>query len=127
MPASNWSQWATFSKYKHHNTAKASIGITPSGDVSFASDLNAGKNSDKQITNYCGILSLLELCDDIIADREFDIEEDLPVGVTLRIPPFLKGHLQFSLKDDRKIALVRAHAESTIQRTKNYKIWLAAF
>lgn len=57
MPASNRSQWATFSKYKHHNTTAALIGIALRGAVSFVSDLNAGKNSNRQMANHCGILS----------------------------------------------------------------------
>ena len=50
------------------------------------SDLYAGRNSNKHITKYCGILSLLEPGDDVMADRGFYIDTDLPVGVTLNIP-----------------------------------------
>ena len=60
-----------------------------------------------------------------MADRNVDIEDDLPIGVTLRIPPFLKGHSHFSRKDEvhpRRIAPVRTHDETAIQRTKDHKI-----
>ena len=88
MPKSYRSQSATFSNYKHHNTAKALVGIAPSGAITFVSDLYAGRVSDKQIVRQCGILNLLEPGDDIMADRGFDIENDLPKDVTLNIPPF---------------------------------------
>lgn len=53
MSASNQSKWATFSKYKHCNTAAALLGIALRGAVSFVSDLNANKNSNKQTTSRC--------------------------------------------------------------------------
>ena len=56
MPASNQSQSATFSSYRYRNTVKVLTGITPSVPVSLVSDLNAGRNSDKQITDHFGIL-----------------------------------------------------------------------
>ena len=84
-------QSQTYSNYKHHNTAKGLIGISPSGAVSFVSDLYSGRTSDKQLTKSCGILKLLEENDSLMADRGFDIAEDLPDGVHLNIPPFLRG------------------------------------
>ena len=33
--------------------------------------------------------------DDIMADRGFDIESEMPVGLGLNIPPFLNGALNF--------------------------------
>ena len=83
MPTSYRSQSATFSNYKHHNTAKGLVGIAPSGAVTFVSDLYAGRCSDQKITNHCGILTLLEPGDSLMADRGFDIEEDLPDKVSL--------------------------------------------
>ena len=50
MPTSYRSQSATFSNYKHHNTAKALVGIAPDGSVTFVSELYTGRSSDKQIT-----------------------------------------------------------------------------
>ena len=68
--------------YKHHNTAKGLIGIYPSGYPSFVSSLYAGRVSDKKIANDCGILKLLEPGDELMADRGFDIESDIPDGVS---------------------------------------------
>ena len=80
MPSSCRSQSVTFSNYKHHNTAKGLLGISPNGYPSFVSNLYGGRTSDKKITNDCGILELLETGDQIMADRGFEIEGDLPVG-----------------------------------------------
>ena len=58
--------------------------------VTFISDLYPGSISDKELTRRSGLLELLEPGDSVIADRGFDIEEDLAlVGVRLNIPPFL--------------------------------------
>ena len=99
MPTSFRSQSATYSSYKNHNTAKGLIGISPAGYPSFISELYAGRTSDKQITKDCGILCMLEPGDDLMADRGFDIEDDMPDGVTLNIPPFLNGAPQLSVSD----------------------------
>ena len=95
MPSQPRTQSATFSNYKHHNTAKGLVGISPKGDFTFVSELYAGNTSDKQVTNYCGIFNLLEPGDEIMADRGFGIEDDLPAGVSLNLPPFLNDQKQF--------------------------------
>ena len=51
-------------------------------------------------TRDCGILilTMLEPGNDVMADRGFDIKEDMPDGVSLNIPaPFLNGCTQRSL------------------------------
>ena len=60
MPSSCRSQSVTFSNYKHHNTAKSLLGISPNGYPSFVSSLYVGRTGDKTLTNDCGILTLLE-------------------------------------------------------------------
>ena len=85
------SQSVTYSHYKHHNTAKGLLGITSTGFVSFVSDLYAGRTSDGQATIDSRILNMLESGDYIMANRGFGIVGDLPKGVNLSIPPFLRG------------------------------------
>ncbi|XP_065675847.1 uncharacterized protein LOC136092057 [Hydra vulgaris] len=117
--AINCTQSAMFSKYKHHHTAKGLIGIVPSGATTFVSNLYAGRSSDKQITNHCGIL---KLC--LMADRGCIIN-DLPKGKSLNIPPFLESDFQLTLEKEletRRVASVRIHVECAIARIKNYKI-----
>jgi len=90
-------QQATFSNYKNTNTFKVLVGISPSGVITFVSKLYAGSISDKEPTRCSGILEMLEPGDSVMADRGFDIQEDLALlGVGLNIPPFLRGKSQLS-------------------------------
>ena len=49
VPSSMKAQSQTWSEYKHHNTWKALIGISPTGAITFASKLWSGRVSDKEI------------------------------------------------------------------------------
>ncbi|CAL9683175.1 unnamed protein product [Knipowitschia caucasica] len=90
----------TWSNYKHNNTIKYLVGITPAGAVSFLSTGWGGRVSDKQITLESGFLSNLEPGDDILADRGFLIRDELAAyGATLRIPSFTKGKSQLPARE----------------------------
>ena len=85
-------QQLTFSTYKNHNTYKGIIGIFPSDAVTFLSKLYPGSASDKELTWKSGLFNILQQGDSLMADRSFDIMEDLaPAGVRLNYPPFLRG------------------------------------
>ena len=65
-----------------------------------------------------------------MADKGFDIESDLPNGISLNIPPFLrnKEHLSFEKETEtRRIASVRIHVERAISRVKNFRILSTVF
>ena len=65
-----------------------------------------------------------------MADRGFTLEDDLPEGISLNIPPFLNGEPQLSLSSEnetRQIASVRVHVERAIERVKNFKILQSTF
>ena len=101
------------------------IGITPSGVVSFISDLYGGNISDKKLTHLSGLLDLLEPGDAIMADRGFTIDDILPPGVTLNVPPRLNDSGQLTESErttTRHIASVRIHVERAMERIKNYQI-----
>ena len=87
--------------------------ISPSDIVTFVSNLYAGSISDKELTRCSGILEKLEPGDSAMADRGFDVQEDLALlGVGLNIPPFLKDKSQLSeseLVETRRIASIRIH------------------
>ena len=62
----------TWSNYKHHNTVKFLIGITPQGVISFISKAG-GRVSDKHVTENSGVLRKLPAGDIVLANRGFDI------------------------------------------------------
>ena len=64
----------TYSQYKHHNTVKFLIGITPQWSVSFVSKGWGGRVSDKHLTEHCGILEHLSEGDVILADLGFTVQ-----------------------------------------------------
>lgn len=120
-------QQMTFSHYKNSNTFKGLIGISPDGVITFVSSLYPGSISDKELTRQSGILDLLQSGDSVMADRGFDIEDDLILrGVRLNIPPFLRNKKQFYEKElvvTRRIASLRIHVERAMERIKNYHIF----
>lgn len=95
-PSAMLVQSETWSEYKHHNTWKVLVGITPNGQVSYLSHLWGGRVSDKQITRESGVLDLLDAGDKVMVDRGFDISNIVPDGVTVNMPPFLAGRDQMT-------------------------------
>ena len=117
----------TYSAYKHHNTVKYLIGITPQGTVSYISDSWGGRTSDKYITEHSNFLQNLIPGDTILADRGFDIHDSVgSYSSQLKIPAFIKGKNQLSAIDveqTRSIANVRIHVERVIGNLrKKYSI-----
>ena len=49
------SKRATWSTYKIRNTLKLLVGISPSGAITFLSELLGGSLSDNEITLSCGV------------------------------------------------------------------------
>ncbi len=116
----------TWSNYKHNNTLKYLIGISPAGAVTFLSAGWGGRVSDKQITLESGFLNKILPGDCILADRGFLIEEELnTVGAYLKIPKFTKGKSQLPAKDvdeSRKLCNVRIHIERVIGQLKKFRL-----
>lgn len=62
----------------------------------------------------------------ILADKGFQIQDILPLGVDLNIPPFLGSGAQMSAEDvvrTQQIASLRIHVERAINKIKNFRIW----
>ena len=124
-PSAMLTQSETWSDYKHHNTWKLLVGVTPNGQVTFLSDLWGGRVSDKQITRESGVLDLLEPGDNVMVDRGFDISNLVLDGVSVNMPPFLAGKEQMTAAETEEtmsIAAVRIHVERAIGRIKTYHI-----
>ena len=119
-------QVQTWSDYKHHNTVKFLIGISPIGFVTFLSDCYAGRASDKFICSDSGFFDLLERDDEIMADRGFQIKEDLLLRFcSLSVPPGARTKAQMTVGECKKtkdIANLRIHIERAINRIKSYRI-----
>ena len=100
MPSSLHLNGELFSNYKHHTTLKGLIGISPGGAITFISQLYTGSISDREIVVRSGLLDLpLNENDSIMADKGFTIQDLLPLGVSLNIPPFLGSASQMPAED----------------------------
>ena len=117
-PSSLLARAQTFSSYKHHNTIKVLIGITPQGTIAFTSEAWGGRPSDKLLTENCGFLEKLLPGDMVMADRGFTVQESVMFKqAQLVIPAFTRGKDQlcpFDVEKTRGIANVRIHVERVI-------------
>ncbi|GBO36022.1 hypothetical protein AVEN_95874-1 [Araneus ventricosus] len=124
-PNSPAEQQMTFSFYKNTNTLKGMIGIMPSGTISFISPLYCGSISDKELFIKSQLMDLLEPNDVVMADKGFQIEQELQkISCKLKCPKFLKDCIQFDASDrieNCKISNVRVTVERAISRIKIYK------
>ena len=72
MPSSLQLNWELFSAYKNHTTLKGLVGISPSGAVTFRSQLYTGSISDREIVRWSGFLNLpFDDKDSIMVDKGF--------------------------------------------------------
>jgi len=117
-PSNLMARAETWSQYKHHNTAKFLIGITPQGVISFISQGWGGRVSDKYLTEQSGLLDKLLPGDVVLADRGFTIGESVAImGASLHMPAFTKGREQLTaleVEQSRAISNVRIHVERVI-------------
>lgn len=122
-PSALDSRASTWSHYKHHNTVKSFIAISPQGSITFISKSYGGRFSDKFITEDCGVLLKLEYDDVVLPDTGFLIAGSVGLcSARLRIPPFTRRKRQLSLSEveyTRKIANVRIHVERVIGLVRN--------
>ena len=83
----------TWSNYKHNNTDKYLIDVTPQGVISFISNGYGGRASDKTTTETCSILDKLVPGDVILAAREFDIQNSVgTMSAQVYKPAFTRGN-----------------------------------
>ena len=77
------------------------IGITPQGtNICFVSEAWGERNSDKFLTENCGLLDNLIPGDLVLADRGFTVHESVQFHqAKLNIPAFTKGKDQLDSVD----------------------------
>ena len=124
-PSSTSAQRKTWSSYKHHNTLKLLVSCTPSGTITFVSELFTGNISDKQIVNRSGFLSQIKPGNNVMADRGFLIRDFLVLrGATLTVPPFAHGKQlsMYATTMTRRIAKARIIVERAIGRMKEFQL-----
>ena len=73
------------------------VACTPDGVLCYISRVYGGAASDKFITTDCGFLEHLQKGDQIMADKGFDIHDEVEKrGAALNLPPFRNpGKTQF--------------------------------
>jgi hypothetical protein len=117
---------ATWSDYKHHNTAKILVSITPNGAFNFISKAWGGRSSDVHVTRESTFYNMLEPYDEVMADRGFTIAEDLLLHrAKLHMPPGKRGQEQFTtaeVKKTKTIANLRIFVEQAIRRLKTFRL-----
>ena len=86
-PSSHVAQWQTWSEYKHNNTLKPLVGVTPNGTVTFVSRLWGGRASDRHITMNEDVLARIDPGMTVMADKGFTIDDLLSDNVHLNVPP----------------------------------------
>lgn len=112
MPSSLQKNSELFSSYKNHTTLKGLVGISPGGAITFVNQLYTGSISDEK--------------DSVMADKGFTIQDLLPLGVSLNLPPFLGASAQMDAENvilTQEIASLRIHIERAINKIKNFHVW----
>ncbi|XP_066925569.1 uncharacterized protein [Clytia hemisphaerica] len=118
-------QAQTWSDYKSHNTVKFLIGITPAGFISFLSDCYGGRATDRFICQDSNFYDVLDLYDEVMADRGFQIQEELMLKYCkLTVPPGARSKSQMTAeaKKTKEVANLRIHVERAINRIKTFRI-----
>lgn len=89
-PRNCTAQAVIYSSYKHHNTVKLLVGITPTGLISFVSNVHGGNASDRHIFEK-EFLDKVERGDPIMVDRGFNVADLLlEKKAKVHIPPFTR-------------------------------------
>ncbi|XP_062575195.1 uncharacterized protein LOC134237110 [Saccostrea cucullata] len=127
-PSNLEAQSKTWSSYKHKNTLKTMVGITPNGAVSYISPAYGGSASDRQIIERSTLLNQdkFDSGDSIMADRGILVQDLFAnQNISVNTPTLLKGKSQLSPEDivrDRRVASKRIHVERVIGLAKRFKI-----
>jgi len=118
----------TFSNYKHNETVKFLVGMSPQLYLNYISKAWGGRASDKHITLHSeSLLHGLPSGSQVMVDRGFTVSHELKkLGVRTIIPAFKgRGRPQltaFECSRSEDIAKARIHIERIIQRIRTFHI-----
>ena len=86
-PSSLDMQSVCYSSYKGTTTMKGLVGLSSTCALGLLSELYTGSISDKELAKMSNVIDCLDLGDDVMADKGFDIQDDFAAkGVTVNIP-----------------------------------------
>jgi hypothetical protein len=125
-PGAAYLQNLTYSSYKHCNTIKILIAVTPEGFVSWFSKAYCGRISDVSICKCSGYFASLREGMCILADRGFKHlapELDSLKCKLVRPPSVAQNEIltRSANAETKKIASLRIHVERLIQRVRQFK------
>ncbi|KAM4540433.1 uncharacterized protein V3H82_022443 [Fundulus diaphanus] len=104
-----------YSHFNQTDAVKYLLGITPQGSVCFVSEGRGPRVSDKRLTEQCGILDELLPGDFLLADRGFNVGDEVGLMCAeLKPPGFTRGRAQMhpkSAAETQQIAQLRVHIE----------------
>ncbi|XP_015755987.1 PREDICTED: uncharacterized protein LOC107335490 [Acropora digitifera] len=110
-------QGVTYSSYRGMNSFKVLIGVAPNAVITFVSKLYPGSISVKAIVQKSGFLDQLSTGDLVLADTGFLIQDIVPNGVSVNIPPFFRANAR--LKYYRILSFIpsylRCYADILVQ------------
>ncbi|XP_050500902.1 uncharacterized protein LOC126880873 [Diabrotica virgifera virgifera] len=126
-PSSAKQQSLTWSEYKHCNTIKYLISITPDGLINYISDGYGGRASDTIIFEDCDFLLNLSPGYSVMADRGFkNISHLLETkGCHLIRPPSVSANTvssKLEVMETKRIAALRINVERSIGRLRNFSM-----
>ena len=125
-PKNHILQRLTWSSYKHHNTLKFLIGVSPNSMITYISKAYCGSISDKGICVQSGFFDELAPYCSVMADKGFKIDQGCTARrINLIVPPGRRGQSQMlsgQVFKTKQIAQLRILVEQVIRRLKCYRI-----
>lgn len=129
-PSGLEAQCVTWSEYKHHNTIKCLIGVTPDGQVTYISAGWGGRASDRHIEDKENALAQIPEGMALMADKGFEIQDLVPHGVDVILPPKVSSKSQmsdFEFFATVDVAEPRIVVEMKMEQAKNFRILQTTF
>ena len=126
MPSLMSQQNATYSSYRG---IKVLTGVALNGVLTCVSNLYPGSISDKSFVQQSGLLNHFVAGDLILADKGFLIQDIVPNGVSVNIPPFLEHGIftESEAKVTKSTARCHILVERANARLKDFKFCPSLF